>query len=103
MTADEEAHAFDDACDDPECPIHGGGVDALSDEPPFNSLFDGGSPRAVRILRAKVGELEADVKDALARDPNNSIAYLTADIALVADILAQFIEWAGEWSGRDAE
>jgi hypothetical protein len=62
-------------------------------EPPFNSMFEGVSSRAVRILRAKVGELEADVKDALTRDPNNSIAYLTADIALIADILAEFIEW----------
>ena len=48
--------------------------------------------RAVRLLRAKVGELEADVKDALNRDPNNSIAYLTADIALVAALLADAVE-----------
>lgn len=67
------------------------------------ALFDSVPTRAGRILRAKVAELEADVKDALARDPNNSIAYLTADIALVASILAEFIEWSQEWSGRDAD
>jgi hypothetical protein len=66
-------------------------------------LFDSVPTRAARILRAKVGELEADVKDALARNPNNSIAYLTADVALVASILAEFIEWVtaddpGPWS-----
>lgn len=47
--------------------------------------------RAVRLLRAKVAELEADTKDALVRDPNNSIAYLTADIALVAALLADHL------------
>jgi hypothetical protein len=36
--SDEDAHAFDDACDDPECPQHGGGTEPLyGDEPPFNS------------------------------------------------------------------
>jgi hypothetical protein len=72
-------------------------------EPGNVPLFDSVPTRAGRILRAKAAELEADVKDALARDPNNSIAYLTADIALVASILAEFIEWSQEWSGRDAD
>jgi len=48
--------------------------------------------RAVRLLRAKAAELEADVKDALGRDPHNTIAYLTADIALIAGLLADEIE-----------
>ena len=48
--------------------------------------------RAVRLLRAKAAELEADVKDSLRRDPHNTIAYLTADIALIAALLADQIE-----------
>jgi len=53
--------------------------------PPIDSV------RAVRLLRAKVAELEADVKDVLARDPSNTLAYLTADIALIAGLLADHL------------
>ena len=48
--------------------------------------------RDVRLLRAKAAELEADVADSLRRDANNTIAYLTADIALIATLLADHIE-----------
>ena len=48
--------------------------------------------RAVRLLRAKAAELEADAHDVLGREPHNSIAYLTADIALIAGILADFMD-----------
>lgn len=50
------------------------------------------SVRAVRLLRAKVAELEADAKDALVRDPHNTLAYLTADIALVMGLLADHLD-----------
>lgn len=60
-----------------------------------DSLFDSVPSRAVRVLRAKVAELEAVVT----MDAITSTTDLAADIALVADILAEFIEW----SGRDVE
>lgn len=35
FNSDEEAHTFDDACDDPECEQHGSGTESLyADEPP---------------------------------------------------------------------
>jgi hypothetical protein len=84
-------------------------------EPPDSSsrvdigpfLFEDVPSRAVRILRAKVGELEHIVRIhyEVAERTHQDVTFevnLAADIALVADILAQFIEWAGEWSERDA-
>lgn len=57
----------------------------MTDEPLSND-------RAVRLLRAKVAELEADVKDVLVRDPHNSLAYLAADVALIAGLLADHLD-----------
>jgi hypothetical protein len=48
--------------------------------------------RAVRLLRAKVGELEAQVKDGPQPGDDERFIYLAADIALVADLLADHIE-----------
>lgn len=56
-----------------------------ADQPPFDSV------RAVRLLRAKVAELEGDRRDTLARDPRNTLAYLTADLALIAGLLADHL------------
>ena len=62
-------------------------------------LFDSVPSRAARILRAKAAELEQIVL----MDAVTSTTDLAADIALVAGILAEFIEWSQEWSGRDVE
>lgn len=58
----------------------------MAAEPPLDSV------RAVRLLRAKVAELEADAKDALVRDPHNTLGYLTADVALVMALLADHLD-----------
>jgi hypothetical protein len=44
---------------------------------------------AVRVLRAKVGELQAHV---LGADPGDQLAWLAADVALVAGLLAELVE-----------
>lgn len=50
--------------------------------------------RAVRLLRAKVGELEAQVQQDHDSDVGvvSRITYLTADVALIAGLLADHIE-----------
>lgn len=49
--------------------------------------------RAVRLLRAKAAELEADVlAHSTRRHPMTGITYLTADVALIAGLLADHLE-----------
>jgi hypothetical protein len=51
--------------------------------------------RAVRLLRAKAGELETRVRDEFEQPSTVSamqMALLAADIALVASLLADYIE-----------
>jgi len=66
-------------------------------------LFDSVPTRAARILRAKAGELENYVKPRLSSPGTSDLDWLIADVALIASILAEFIEWSQEWSGRDVE
>lgn len=65
----------------------------MSTEPPFDE--GGMTPeRTVRLLRAKVGEMESYVR-AVADDPDPTvvaIAAVTADVALIAHLLARHIE-----------
>lgn len=75
------------------------GADRANDPPLISDPIP--PDRAVRLLRAKVGELERQVK--LHADRGDDRYWMLADIALVADILAEYIEWSQEWSGRDAE
>lgn len=57
-------------------------------DPPLDST------RAVRLLRAKAGELERWVKDGVPYEPDAALAYLAADIALIATLTADAVERA---------
>ena len=59
----------------------------MADEPPLDS------DRAVRLLRAKVNELERQVK--LHADRGDDRYWMLADIALIAALLADHIERTG--------
>lgn len=56
----------------------------MSNEPPFDST------RAVRLLRAKVNELERQVK--LHADRGDDRYWMLADIALIAALLADHLD-----------
>jgi hypothetical protein len=46
----------------------------------------------VRLLRAKAADLQADAMERINMDPDLTIGYLAADIALIAGLLADHIE-----------
>lgn len=66
----------------------------VGDEPPLDSV------RAVRLLRAKVNELERQVK--LHADRGDDRYWMLADIALIAGLLADHIERTADY-GRTGE
>lgn len=49
--------------------------------------------RAVRLLRAKAGELESTVKAGWESAPAIDLTLLAADVALVATLLADFMDY----------
>ena len=61
--------------------------------------------RAVRLLRAKAGELEAQVLEKTKRNYTLSREdFLVADIALIATLLADHIEQSpGPWGPEDED